>query len=74
MVPFCLKVIRVFAMFGGCPYFVNKALGKECNKQLRSYDPANWKKWSILVNEPGIKIFCVPILYKVVSKRKILKR
>ena len=40
MVPFCLKVI-VFAMFGGCPYFVNKALDKECNKQLRSYDPAN---------------------------------
>ena len=40
MVPFCLKVI-VFAMFVGCPYFVNKALDKECNKQLRSYDPAN---------------------------------
>ena len=27
-------------MFGGCPYFLNKALDRVHSKQLRNYDPA----------------------------------
>ena len=43
-VPFCLKVI-FFVTFSGCPYFLNKAQDKIYSKPLRSYDPANWKKF-----------------------------
>ena len=39
-VPFGVKEIFL-VMFGGCPYFLNKALDKVYSKQLRSYDPAN---------------------------------
>ena len=36
-----------FVMFGGCPYFLSKKLDKAYNKQLRSYDPVNWKKFVV---------------------------
>ena len=35
-------------MFGGCPYFLNKALDKVYIKQLKTCDPANWKKYVTL--------------------------
>ena len=31
-------------MFRGCPYFLDKALGKVYRKQLRSYDPGKRTK------------------------------
>ena len=37
-IPFRLE-IDIFVMFGGCPYFLNKALDKAYSKQLRKYDP-----------------------------------
>ena len=33
-----------FVMFRGCPYFLDKALGKVYRKQLRSYDPGKRTK------------------------------
>ena len=50
-VPSCMKVV-FFAMFGGCPSFLNKVLDKVYSKQLRSYEPANQKRWLTLINEP----------------------
>ena len=46
-----MKVV-FFVMFGGCPSFLNKVLDKVYSKQLRSYDPANQKRWLSLINEP----------------------
>ena len=37
-IPFRLET-DIFVMFGGCPYFLNKALDKVYSKQLRNYDP-----------------------------------
>ena len=37
-IPFRLET-DIFVMFGGCPYFLNKALDKAYSKQLRKYDP-----------------------------------
>ena len=42
-VRFCLKLI-FFVMFSGCLYVLNKALDKVYSKQLRSYEPVNWRK------------------------------
>ena len=46
-----MKVV-FFVMFGGYPSFLNKVLDKVYSKQLRSYDPANQKRWLTLINEP----------------------
>ena len=40
-------------MFGGCPYFLNKALGNKLySKLFKRYDVANGKNWSTLINGP----------------------
>ena len=40
--------VILFVIFGGCPYFLNKALHNVHTKKLRNSDPTNWIKYIIL--------------------------